>query len=172
MFRLLLRSSSAAPHAIVMVSSGAVAAGFTDQYRTGGGAAQLFSHSGADIEQLSKRLSDEQMLGVAIAQVTPSPYKISSKLTKEFGDIVAKTERLEVPVSYAMMEGYIAAKVIVEAVRRRLLSIDACATSLHLLITLRRYAIGRCPLIQLFHVAGELNSSVKISHNCTRRPTP
>ncbi len=107
------------PQAIIMVSSGAAAAGFIEQYRAGGGAAQLFAHSGADIEQLSKRLSDEQMQGVAIAQVTPSPYKISNRLAKEFADTVAKSEKLEVPVSYAMMEGYITAKVIVEAARRQ-----------------------------------------------------
>ena len=59
------------------------------------------------------------MQGVAIAQVTPSPYKISSRLVKEFTDTVAKTPNLEVPVSYAMMEGYIAARVIAEAVRRQ-----------------------------------------------------
>lgn len=64
----------AAPQAIVMVSSGAAAAAFIEQYRGSGGSAQLFAHSGADIEQLSKRLADEQMQGVAIAQVTPSPY--------------------------------------------------------------------------------------------------
>jgi ABC-type branched-subunit amino acid transport system substrate-binding protein len=40
-------------------------------------------------------------------------------LTKEFIDAVAKSDKLEVPVSYAMMEGYIAGKVIVEAVRRQ-----------------------------------------------------
>ena len=107
------------PQAILMVSSGAAAAGFIEQYRAAGGGAQLFAHSGADIEQLSKRLAEEQMQGVAIAQVTPSPYKISSKLGKDFTDAVAKTDKLEVPVSYAMMEGYIAAKVIVEAVRRQ-----------------------------------------------------
>ena len=89
------------------------------RYRGDGGAAQLFAHSGADIEQLAKRLAQEQMKGVAIAQVTPSPYKISSRLAKEFIDTVAKTDKLEVPVSYAMMEGFIAAKVIVEAVRRQ-----------------------------------------------------
>lgn len=109
----------ATPQAIIMVSSGAAAAGFIEQYRAGGGAAQLFAHSGADIEQLSKRLSEEQMQGVAIAQVTPNPYKISSRLAKEFNDLVAKTPNLEVPVSYSMLEGYIAAKVIVEAVRRQ-----------------------------------------------------
>jgi branched-chain amino acid transport system substrate-binding protein len=107
------------PQAIIMVSSGAAAAGFIEQYRAGGGAAQLFAHSGADIEQLSKRLAEEQMQGVAIAQVTPSPYKIAGRLAKEFSDTVAKSDKLEVPVSYAMMEGYITAKVIVEAVRRQ-----------------------------------------------------
>jgi branched-chain amino acid transport system substrate-binding protein len=107
------------PQAIIMVSSGAAAAAFIEQYRGAGGAAQMFAHSGADIEQLSKRLAEEQMQGVAIAQVTPSPYKIASRLAKEFTDLVAKTPNLEVPVSYAMMEGYIAAKVIVEAVRRQ-----------------------------------------------------
>jgi len=109
----------ATPQAIIMVSSGAAAAGFIEQYRAAGGAAQLFAHSGADIEQLSKRLAEEQMQGVAIAQVTPSPYKIAGRLAKEFSDNVAASDKLEVPVSYAMMEGYITAKVIAEAVRRQ-----------------------------------------------------
>ena len=42
--------------------------------------------------------------------MTPSPYKISSRLVKDFTDQVAQAEKLEVPVSFAMMEGYIAAK--------------------------------------------------------------
>ncbi|HET7793774.1 MAG TPA: ABC transporter substrate-binding protein, partial [Rhizobacter sp.] len=109
----------AKPQAILMVTTGAAAAAFIEGYRAEGGKAQLFAHSGADIEQLSKRLAEEQMQGVAIAQVTPSPYKISSRITKEFLDIVAKADKLEVPVSYAMMEGYIAGKVIVEAVHRQ-----------------------------------------------------
>ncbi|CAN7597659.1 ABC transporter substrate-binding protein [Polaromonas sp. LjRoot131] len=108
-----------APQAIIMVASGAAAAAFIEQYRAAGGASQLLSHSGADIEQLSKRLSEEQLRGVAIAQVVPNPYKISVRLAKEFSDTIAKAQSLEVPASYTMMEGYIAAKVIVEAVRRQ-----------------------------------------------------
>jgi len=108
-----------APQAIILVTSGAAAAGFIEQYRGAGGTAQLFAHSGVDVEQLAKRLAEEQMQGVAIAQVTPSPYKISSKLAKDLTDAIAKAENVDVPVSYAMMEGYIAAKVIVEAVRRQ-----------------------------------------------------
>lgn len=108
----------AEPQAIILVASGAAAAGFVEKYRLDGGTAQLFAHSGADIAQMSKRLSEEHMKGMAITQVTPNPYKISVKLSREFGDIVAATPSLEVPPSYAMMEGYIAGSVIVEAVRR------------------------------------------------------
>ncbi|MDB5931173.1 MAG: amino acid/amide transporter substrate-binding protein family [Polaromonas sp.] len=109
---------TAAPQAIIMVSTGSAAAAFIERYRMDGGAAKLFAHSGTDIEQISKRLGDEQMKGVAITQVTPNPYKVSSGLVKEFNDTVAKAPKLEVPVSYAMMEGYIAGAVIVEAARR------------------------------------------------------
>lgn len=106
------------PQAILLLASGSAAAGFIEQYRLGGGAAQLFAQSSADIEQLAQRLGEETMKGVAIAQVTPSPYKISVRLSKEFADAVAARKDLEVPVSYAMMEGFIAGKVIVEAARR------------------------------------------------------
>jgi branched-chain amino acid transport system substrate-binding protein len=109
---------TAAPQAIIIVSSGSAAAAFIEKYRSDGGAAQLFASSGADIEQISQRLGEEQMKGLAITQVTPNPYKITGKLSKEFGAVVAQAEKLEVPVSYAMMEGYIAGSVIIEAARR------------------------------------------------------
>jgi branched-chain amino acid transport system substrate-binding protein len=109
---------SARPQAVVMVATGAAAASFIEQYRAAGGTAQLFSHSGADVAQMSKRLSDEQLQGVVIAQVTPNPYRVGSRLTKEFADTLATSEKPDVAVSYVMMEGYIAASVIVEAARR------------------------------------------------------
>jgi len=109
---------SAAPQAIIVVASGAAAGAFIEKYRLDGGTAQLFAHSGADIEQISQRLGEEQLKGLAITQVTPNPYKVSGRMTKEFNDLAAKTPNLEVPVSYAMMEGYIAGSVIVEAARR------------------------------------------------------
>lgn len=108
----------AAPQAIILVANGAAAADFVEKYRMDGGAAQLFAHSGADVAQMSKRLGEEYMKGMAITQVTPNPYKISVKLSKELSEMVAATPNMEMPPSYAMMEGYIAGSVIVEAVRR------------------------------------------------------
>ncbi|MDB5963743.1 MAG: putative type branched chain amino acid transport system, periplasmic component, partial [Polaromonas sp.] len=108
------------PQAIILVTSGATAAAFIEQYRAAGGTVQLFANSGADIQQLAQRLTEEQMQGVAIAQVTPNPYKISTRLSKEFSDMAAaRAPNTDQPVSYAMIEGYMTAKVIVEAVRRQ-----------------------------------------------------
>lgn len=107
------------PQAIMMIASGTAAATFVEQYRAAGGHAALFANSGVDAEQLGAKLKDEQIQGISIAQAVPSPYKISSKIAKEFADAVAKSEKLEVPVSYAMMEGYITGKVVVEALRRQ-----------------------------------------------------
>lgn len=109
---------AAKPQAIIMVASGSASAAFIERYRMENGAAQLLTHSGADIEQISLRLGEDQMKGLAITQVTPNPYKVSGRLTKEFNDTVAKSPKLEVPVSYAMLEGYIAGAVIVEAAQR------------------------------------------------------
>ena len=109
---------TATPQAIILVASGSAAAAFIEKYRLEGGAAQLFAQSGADIEQISQRLGDDQLKGLSITQVTPSPYKISGRLSKEFTEAVAAAPNLEVPASYAMMEGYITGAVILEAVRR------------------------------------------------------
>ncbi|MFM9901386.1 MAG: ABC transporter substrate-binding protein, partial [Polaromonas sp.] len=97
---------AAKPQAIIMVASGSASAAFIERYRMENGAAQLFTHSGADIEQISQRLGEDQMKGLAITQVAPNPYKVSGRLIKEFNDTVAKAPKLDVPVSYAMLEGY------------------------------------------------------------------
>jgi ABC-type branched-subunit amino acid transport system substrate-binding protein len=105
--------------AVLVVASSPVTAAFVEAYRMGGGKAQVYATSEADIEQLTKRLPVEFMSGLSIAQVVPSPYKVSMRLNKEFRDAAtAAGKSLSVPVSYAMMEGYVNARVIVEAMRR------------------------------------------------------
>lgn len=110
--------AQAQPQVVIVLASAAATAAFVEHYRVLGGGAQIFAHSGADIEQLAKRLTEEQMQGVAIAQVTPNPYKISGALVRQLQDALQRKGDETTPVSYAMMEGYINAKVIVEAARR------------------------------------------------------
>ncbi|HEY8049583.1 MAG TPA: ABC transporter substrate-binding protein [Ramlibacter sp.] len=107
------------PQAIMMIASSAAAAAFVEQYRAAGGQAMLVANDDVDPAQLGAKLSDAQVQGISIAQAVPSPYKMQSRISKEFADTAAKAGTLEVPVSYAMMEGYIAGKVIVEALKRQ-----------------------------------------------------
>ncbi|MDF1485077.1 ABC transporter substrate-binding protein [Ramlibacter sp. H39-3-26] len=101
-----------------ILADGAAAGGFIEQYRMNGGTAQLFANSDCDLEFLQKRLSESHMAGLSIAQVVPNPYKITTRLSKELRDAIARSQAPDTPVSYAMMEGYINAKVIAEAARR------------------------------------------------------
>ena len=112
-------ASKTSPQAILLVASSAATAAFVEAYRLDGGTAQVYATAEADIEQLAKRLPVEYMNGLSIAQVVPSPYKVSGKLNKEFRDAVAQAGKsMDVPVSFSMMEGYVNAKVITEALRR------------------------------------------------------
>jgi ABC-type branched-subunit amino acid transport system substrate-binding protein len=109
----------AQPEAIMMIASSAAAAKFVEQYRGAGGRALLVANDEVDPLQLGAKLSDAQLEGLAIAQAVPSPYKMRRRISKEFADAAAKAGNPEAPVSYAMMEGYITGKVIVEAIKRQ-----------------------------------------------------
>lgn len=114
-----LQKTKPAPQAILLVASSPATAAFVEAYRMESGTAQIYANSDSDIEQLAKRLPLEFMSGLSIAQVVPSPYKVSMRLNKEFRDALAAHPKAgEMPVSYAMMEGYVNAKVIAEALRR------------------------------------------------------
>lgn len=105
--------------AVLVVASSPASAAFLEAYRLEGGAAQVYATSSADIEQLATRLPVELMRGVSIAQVVPNPYRSTNRLNKELRDLLAKQPKEEaLSVSYPMMEGYVNAKVLVEAMRR------------------------------------------------------
>lgn len=114
-----LQKIKPAPQAILLVASSPATAAFVEAYRMASGTAQIYANSDSDIEQLAKRLPLEFMSGLSIAQVVPSPYRVSMRLNKEFRDALnAQPKAAQMPASYAMMEGYVNAKVIVEALRR------------------------------------------------------
>lgn len=111
--------------AIILVCSGAVGARFVELYRAAAGSAQIYVHSGADLERVAQEIAADRlafvstvMRGVAIAQVVPNPNG-ASRLAKELQEAFLKFGKRDSYVSYTTMEGYIAAKVIVEAVRRQ-----------------------------------------------------
>lgn len=104
----------AAPQALIIAGSAATTAELIKALRAGGGRMQIMTLSNNSAQSFIDSLGPAG-IGVIVSQVTPAPDLISSGLGQEFR--LAARER-RTTVSYAAMEGFVAAKVLVEGLRR------------------------------------------------------
>lgn len=107
----------AEPDAIIMVSVNRASAAFVKKMREKGSRARLFSISVVNFKELLKNAGEDTVRGVGISQVMPSPYSQLVPVAREFQQLMAKYQPDKV-VSYASMESFIAAKILVEAIKR------------------------------------------------------
>lgn len=102
------------PRALIIVGSAATTAELITRLRKEGSRAQLLTLSNNSAQSFVSRLGADG-IGVIVSQVTPAPHLVSSGLGQEF-KIAAKASGAT--VSYAAMEGFVAAKVLVEGLQR------------------------------------------------------
>lgn len=107
----------AEPDAIIMVSVNRASAAFVKKMREKGSRARLFSISVVNFKELLKNAGEDTVRGVGISQVMPSPYSQMVPVAREFQAMMKKYQPEKV-VSYASMESFIAAKILVEAIKR------------------------------------------------------
>ena len=103
--------------AIIMVSVNRASAAFVKRMRAQGSKARLFSISVVNFKELLKNAGEDNARGIGISQVMPYPYSTLAPVAREFQTLMAKYQPDKV-VSYASMESFIAAKILVEAMRR------------------------------------------------------
>jgi ABC-type branched-subunit amino acid transport system substrate-binding protein len=92
-------------------------AAFVKKIRDKGSRARLFSISVVNFKELLKNAGADMVRGVGISQVMPYPYSGKSPVAHEFQQMMAKYQP-DKTISYASMESFIAAKILVEAIRR------------------------------------------------------
>ena len=109
--------AKASPDAIIMVAVNRASAAFIKKMRAQGSKARLFSISVVNFKELLKNAGEENARGIGISQVMPFPYSTLAPVAREFQTLMAKYQPDKV-VSYASMESFIGAKVLVEAIRR------------------------------------------------------
>lgn len=107
----------AQPDAVIMVAVNRASAAFINRLRAAGGRAQLFSISVVNFKELLKNAGEDTVRGLGISQVMPYPYTPSTPVVREFLALM-KEHQPDKVVSYASVESFIAAKVLVEALRR------------------------------------------------------
>jgi branched-chain amino acid transport system substrate-binding protein len=103
------------PNAIVLSATNAVAAKFIQAYRAAGAEARFYSFSFLNGQGLHKAIGNDAA-GVVVSQVVPYPWNSAMPLIAEYQAAMKKIGENE--FSYGSLEGYLNAKVLVEAIRR------------------------------------------------------
>lgn len=103
---------------VVMVSNTAASAEFVKQFRATGVPAQLVTLSVTDGTQVVERIGPALAHGLAISQVVPDPGDRSLPLVREIQERASKFPPQDATLNQTLVEGYLAAKVLVEGLRR------------------------------------------------------
>lgn len=104
------------PDAIVQITAYKSSAAFVRAARRKGYLGGVYNVSFVGTQALADELGPEGA-GIVISQVMPSPYRKAYDISREFSDLIRKTNS-DVNANFSSMEGYVAARVMTEGLRR------------------------------------------------------
>ena len=108
--------TAAQPDAIVQIGAYKACAAFIRTARKAGYGGTFYNVSFVGTQALADELGNVGA-GVVVSQVMPSPYSAARPITREFFDAIKKAGG-DYRANFSSMEGYLAAKVIVDGLRR------------------------------------------------------
>ena len=108
--------TAATPEAIVQISTYQASAAFIRAARKAGYGGGFYNVSFVGTQALADELGKDGA-GVVVTQVVPSPYVSTKAICREFAEAVRKSNGAA-QTNFSSMEGYIAAKVMAEGLRR------------------------------------------------------
>jgi ABC-type branched-subunit amino acid transport system substrate-binding protein len=107
--------AKADPQAIIMVTLADAGVAFVKQMKAAGKSPMFLTLSNNSSNAFIKNLGTDGF-GLAVSQVSPYPFSGSEIVTREYLGLLK--EKKDLAPSYSSMEGFIAAKVLVEGLRR------------------------------------------------------
>jgi ABC-type branched-subunit amino acid transport system substrate-binding protein len=103
---------------VIVIAAGAGAFSFVKHFRsTSGRDVQLYTLSPVDSFGLVKAAGVENARGVVISQAMPYPYHTALAVVREYQKAMKK-HAPDKPFSFYSLEGFIGAKIVVEALKR------------------------------------------------------
>lgn len=108
--------TAAMPEAVVQVGAYKACAAFIREARKAGYGGLFYNVSFVGTQALSDELGKDAA-GVVVSQVMPSPYSGTRLIVREFQDAV-KAAGKGASANFSSMEGYVAARVVVEGLKR------------------------------------------------------
>lgn len=104
------------PDAVVQISAYKSCAAFIREARKAGYGGTFFNVSFVGTQALADELGKEGR-GIMVSQVMPFPFSTTTPISREYLDAMRRGGADAVP-NYSSMEGYLAAKVVVEGLKR------------------------------------------------------
>lgn len=117
------------PQVVYLGAVTSAAVEFMKQYRQRGGTAQIFGVSVIDVEAMKRSLNNELMEGYGLGVLWPLTTTRSIAMIREYQQLAAAAK--DPDLAERSMEGYIAAKVLVHALRQTRASPAAVAKAVH-----------------------------------------
>jgi len=108
--------NAAGPDAVVQISAYKSCAAFIRAARQTGFGGTFFNVSFVGTQALADELGKDGA-GVVVSQVMPSPYSLARPIAREFSEAVKKAGG-NAQANFSSMEGYLAAKVVTEGLKR------------------------------------------------------
>jgi len=106
------------PDMILLVGPPFATAAFIKEAKTAGVGSALYGLSYTDFRLATKLAGNQMARGVAIAQVFPNPANRVVPIIREFRDAFEKYSKVQGVPSHFNLEGYLAGKILIEAIRR------------------------------------------------------
>jgi ABC-type branched-subunit amino acid transport system substrate-binding protein len=104
------------PDMVIMAVTYKAGAAFVNAIRAEGAAPQFYTGSFVGAQALARELGNNGV-GVGVSQVAPYPWSINAPVVREYQKLLTKADPKAEP-SYVSLEGFIAAKVFVEGLKR------------------------------------------------------
>jgi branched-chain amino acid transport system substrate-binding protein len=108
--------TAAGPAAVIQVGAYKACAAFIREARKAGYGGTFLNVSFVGTQALADELGKDAR-GIMVSQVMPSPFSTSTAISREYLDAVRKAGPAAKP-NFSSMEGYVAAKVLTEGLRR------------------------------------------------------
>jgi ABC-type branched-subunit amino acid transport system substrate-binding protein len=109
---------AASPQAILLLTTIAPTGAFVKLFREAGGTAQLLTLSVNDPNTIIKAIGIKNASGLIITTVFPSPSRNDYPIIKEYQTALKKFGPADAQPTLSSLEGYLTAKVIVEALKK------------------------------------------------------
>ena len=108
---------AARPDAVVQIGAYKACAASIREARKAGYGGIFYNVSFVGTQALADELG-KVGAGVVVSQVVPSPYNSARPIAREFASAVAAVNKKEVQVNFSSMEGYLAARLFAEGLKR------------------------------------------------------